>query len=126
MDIIKELISSQGGKLVEQLTQSGFSAEQADQFIPEASNSIIDAIKDKGVGAIADGSASSLMDSININGLASKLGIESGLAQNGMQSILPIVLSFLQNKSGGLSGVLSMLGGKDAGGLANMAKGFFK
>jgi len=40
MEIIKNLISEHGSSLVSTLTESGFTADQAQQFLPEAAQAI--------------------------------------------------------------------------------------
>ena len=50
MDIVKQLLADQTGPLVEKLTsQLGFSAEQAQGFVPAAVGQLIEAVKGGGI-----------------------------------------------------------------------------
>ena len=50
MDIVKQLLADQAGPLVEKLTgQLGFSAEQAQGFVPAAVTQLIEAMKGGGI-----------------------------------------------------------------------------
>lgn len=127
MDILKELISSKGAGLVSQLTGSGFSAEQAEKFLPEAGGSIMGALQGLDVKALLGSDAasqtSSLLGNIDVAGLASKLNLDSAVAKGGLEKFIPVVMGFLKDNQAA-AGVLGLLGGK-AGGLAGMAKGLF-
>jgi hypothetical protein len=128
MDFLKELISSKGAGLVSELADLGFSAEQAEKFIPEAGGSIVDAMQGLDLSALLGSGAaeqtSSLLGHIDIAGLASRLGLDTGLATGGLEKLIPVAMDFLKDNPAA-AGVLGLLGGK-AGGLAGMARGLFR
>ena len=122
MDLIKGLIADKGGELVTQLVDNaGFDTEQAEAFVPEAFNSVVDAVKG---GADAEDEGG-LLSQIDVASLASKVGIDTDAASGGLSAILPMVMSLLGDKAGGLGAVASLLGGGEgiAGKLGGLAGG---
>ncbi len=101
MDILQSIIGDKAGELVSGLVGQGFSQEQAENFLPEAGSSIVSAFKESGDNADAD----SILGNIDLSAIASKLGIDSNLVDQGMKFILPSILGQL-----GGSGVGGMLG----------------
>jgi len=127
VEILKNLISDHGSSLMSSLTESGFSADQAEKFLPEAAQGMSDAISGGGISEILSGGdegsmASALMGKMDIEGIASKAGIDSSLASNGLTALVPKVLAMLNAEGGGLS---SLLGGGGIGGVAGMAGKLF-
>jgi len=105
------------------LTESGFTADQAQQFLPEAAQGISDAISGGGIsemlsGGDEGGMVSTIMSKIDIEGIASKVGIDSSLANNGLTELIPNVLALINTEGGGLS---SLLGSGGAGGIGRIA-----
>ena len=77
MEILKNLISEHGPSLVSALTESGFSTDQAKQFLPEAAQGMSAAISSGGISKLLSGGdegniASSIMSKIDIESIASK------------------------------------------------------
>ena len=128
MDFIKELISSQGSGLVSELSSAGFSMEQAQDFIPEAGNSVLDALKGMDASSLLDADSAtqteSLLGNIDVAGLAEKFGLDSSLAQGGLEKLIPVVMGFLKENESAAS-ILGLLGNNDGGGLVGMVKRFF-
>lgn len=126
MSILNDLMSEHGPALLSSLTDSGFSAEQAQAFLPEAASSMSDALSDGGVASMLGGGdesgiASEVIGKIDIEGLAAKMGMDATMAESGLSALVPKVLSLLGSQSGGLSGLL----GGGAGGLAGLAGKLF-
>lgn len=119
MDFLKDILQEQGAELAGGLVDKlGFSNEQAQAFVPEAASSVFDVLKDKADGLDLSNLASNagpLMDGVDVDALAGKVGIDSSQVTSGLQAIIPTLLSALQQKAGGLSGLTSMLGGKELG-----------
>lgn len=115
MDFLKDLIREKGGDMVANLMQNGFNKEQAGSFVPEAGQSVMDALTGgdgfdlEDLGKLSNISA--LMGKIDLGGLAAKVGIGQGQAKSGMESILPMLLGGMQEKAGALGGLASLLGG---------------
>jgi len=135
MDIVKQLLADQAGPLVEKLTgQLGFSAEQAQGFVPAAVTQLIQVVKGGGVDLAGllggGGDPSALVDKVDAGALAQAAGVDATKAKQGLQSIAPSILEKLGESAGGAQGLLSMLGGEGAGGLlgkaSGLASGLFK
>jgi len=123
MEILKNLISEHGPGLMSTLTESGFSTDQAKQFLPEAAQGMSDAISSGGISELLSGGdegsiATTIMSKIDIESIASKVGIDSSLASNGLTALIPKVLDLINSEGGGLS---SLLGSGDAGGIGRIA-----
>jgi hypothetical protein len=105
------------------LTESGFTTDQAQQFLPEAAQGMSDAISGGGISELLSSGdtgdmASTIMGKIDIEGIASKIGIDSSLVSNGLTALVPKVLAIINNEGGGLS---SLLGSGDGGGIGDIA-----
>ena len=119
MDFLKDILKEKGTELAGGLVDKlGFSTEQAEAFVPEAAASVFDVVKEKSgeldLSNLAS-SAGSLVDGVDAGALAEKVGIDSSQVTSGLGAIVPILLSALQAKAGGLSGLTSMLGGEGLG-----------
>ena len=130
MEILKNLISEHGASLMSTLTDSGFTADQAQQFLPEAAQGMSDAISDGGISELLSGGdeggmASTIMSKIDIEGIASKVGIDSSLASNGLTALIPKVLAMMNAEGGGLSSLLSGGGGGIIGRVTGMVGKLF-
>ncbi len=51
--------------------------------------------------------------------LVGETGVDEGKARGGLEALIPVVLSLLQDKAGGAEGLLGMLGGGKEGGAPN-------
>ncbi|MDH3638235.1 MAG: hypothetical protein OES09_07190 [Gammaproteobacteria bacterium] len=130
MEILKNLVNEHGSSLMSALTESGFTADQAQQFLPEAAQGMSDAISGGGISELLSGSdeggmASTIMSKIDIESIASKVGIDSSLASNGLTALIPKILAMLNTEGGGLSSLLGGGGGGGIGGVAGMAGKMF-
>ena len=77
----------------------------------------------RGLGA---GGIQSLLPRIDLGSLASESGVEASKASSGLQAMLLLLLSALQDKAGGTEGILSLLGGgSEAGALGGLAGKLF-
>ncbi len=134
MDIVKQLLAEQTGPLVEKLTsQLGFSADQAQSFVPAAVAQVIEVLKGGKLdlaSLLGGADPSALIDRVDAGALARAAGVEPAQATTGLGAIAPAILEALQKQGGGAEGLLSMLGGEGAGGLlgkaSGLAAGFFK
>jgi len=123
MEILKNLISEHGSTLISTLSESGFTADQAQQFLPEAVQGISDAIDGGGISELlggddAAGIASTILSKIDAESIASKVGIDSSLVSNGLTAVIPKILALINPEGGGLS---SLLGSEGAGGIGRIA-----
>lgn len=128
MDLIKELISSKGAGLLNELTGSGFSAQQAQKFLPQAAQSVFGAMQGLHVPSLLAADAptqtSSLLDNVDIPGLASRVGIDVGLTRGGLEKVIPVATGFLKENSGAAA-LLGLLGGGGGSRLGGLTKNLF-
>lgn len=126
MEILENLISEHGSKLMSVLTESGFSPDQAEAFLPSAAQGISDAIGGEGFADLLGGdpgsATSAIASKIDIDGIASGAGIDPSLATEGLAALIPKVLEMLSAEGGSVS---SLLGNGGIGGLAGMAGKLF-
>ncbi len=129
MDIIKDIIGENGTEILSALTENGFDSAQANNFLGEAGSSIMSALSSGNVSLDDNDTtqnAESIIGNINIAELASKVGINSDLATNGLNSIVPVILKLAQEKFGGIQGVMGMLSNSgEAMGMLGKVKSFF-
>lgn len=128
MDLINKFISENSGDLIGKLTSSGFDLDQAKQFLPEAASGLTEAAgkldMNELMSGISSGDTSKLMSMVNIEAMASKLGMDASMVTTGLSSLLPSIVSAFTS-GGGLGGAVSALSGGSAGGLLNSVKGLF-
>lgn len=130
MELLKNLISEHGPSLISTLTESGFTADQAQQFLPEATQGISDAISGGGISELLSGGdeggmAAAIMSKIDIESIASKVGINSSLTSDGLTALIPQILAMLNTEGGGLASLLDSQGGGVIGRIAGMAGKLF-
>ena len=116
---IQQLITQLAPTLLAKLQETGFSTDQAEQFLPEAGESIAGNVGAGDLVSLLAGGdpVAAILEKVDIGALASKLGIDSGLATQGLQSILPQLVEGLKSEGGGgLLGSAAKLGGKLFGG----------
>ena len=120
MDFLKNAIGGgQAGDLLSTLTQSGFSADQAKAFIPAASESVMQAASGLDLSGGESGDiVNSLLQNVDIQGLASKVGLDANMVTTGLTALLPQLVEMLKGDglssllSGGAGGLLGRLVGK--------------
>ena len=119
MDILKDIIGDKGAEMIGALTSQGFNTDNAQNFISQSGNSIMSALNSGNVdldqGDIQQ-KTQSIIGNIDIASLASKVGITSDMAQKGLGTVVPIIMSAVQDKLGDASGLMALLGDSDAGG----------
>ncbi len=92
MNSVQSIIGDKtAGLLISGLIGRGFSEEQAQRFLPEASSKII-AVFDKNDG-ITD--ANTILDSMDLAAIAFTVGVDNKLIQSGMNYLLPNIFSQL-------------------------------
>ena len=110
MDFIKDLISSHSSDFLSALTESGFSHEQAEEFLPEAGQSVTEAVKTTGLTDLLGGDAStvvsSILENIDISSLAERLGMDETMVDNGITALITKFLDIAKDEGGGLSSLL--------------------
>ena len=119
--MLEALLKEHGGELLSSLTGGGgLDATQAEGFLPPALGGIGEALSGGGLdlGELlggGSGAVAALLSKLDIGAIAQAAGLDSGQAQNALQSLVPVVISLLGDKAGGAEGLLSMLGGGKGG-----------
>lgn len=134
MGIVDEILSNNGGQLAAALTKkAGFSAGEAQRFLPLGIGRVVEVVKAGGadVGTLlSGGGAASLLARVDAGSLASASGIEAAKATSGLQALLPLLLSALRDKAGSAEGIAALLGGGSGAGatgaVGNLAGKLFK
>ena len=128
MDFLKDLINSHSSDFLSVLTESGFSSEQAEDFLPEAGQSVTEAVKTTDLTDLLGGDASSVMSSvlehIDISSLAERLGMDETMVDTGITALITKFLEITKDEGGGLSSLLAGVG--QEGLLGNVGKVFGK
>jgi len=128
MDLVQQFLDADLGHVVSELTNAGFSNDQANRFILEAITSFIDALHSSDLSSLlnADGRErlSTLLISVDATGLAERLDIGSDMACAGLSTIMPRFLRFVKDTDG-LGSLVSMLAKGGTGNLANLAGELF-
>lgn len=122
MDLLNDFLKTKGPELTQLLTgKLGFSATQAQGFLPPAAQKIFDLVKSGGVDVnkLLGGDVSQLLSKLDVAALGQAVGVDAAKAGSGVQAIVDAALKMLKDK-GGLSGLLGDKGGAlgQAAGLA--------
>jgi hypothetical protein len=114
MDLIEELLGSKGAGLLNELTDRGFTAEQAQKFLPQAGQYVLGAMRASHLPSLLTAdvgtAASSLLDTMDIAGLAARVGLDVGVTRGGLERLIPVALGFLKGNSRAAA-LLGLLGG---------------
>ena len=121
MDLIQNFMDKESGSIISELISQGFSAEQANRFLPEALATLMQGLKgadfaDLFGSANSDG-LTSLSDSVDFAALSARTGVDSSNAETGLKALIPCLIAFLKDNRG-LPGLL----GEQAGGLTSVFK----
>jgi hypothetical protein len=122
--VLDQLLKEHGGELLAAMTQGGgLEASQAESLLPPALGQMTDLLQGGGNGLdLGDllgggqGAVEALIGKLDVAGLARAAGLDESQTQSGLTSLIPVVLSLLGDKSGGVEGLLSMLGGEGSSG----------
>jgi hypothetical protein len=125
MDFVKQVLSDKGGEFIRQLTgQLGFSAEQAESFVPAAIQKVLGLAQSGNLdvaGLLGGLNLAEVISKVDTQGLASTAGIDQATATRGLESLLPGLVSALKEKAGDAGSLMSLLGEEGAGGLVGAA-----
>ncbi len=123
MDIVKTLLGDQAPALLGQLQQLGFSSDKAQNLLSETVQQVASVAQEPGAenaeeaGMATLGNAESLLEKLDISGLASKLDMDSGTVENALKMIMPSLVGALSQ-----GGALAQLTQHAKGGLFSAAK----
>lgn len=131
-ELFNDLISNHHADLIDTLVNSGFSPDQANQFLPVAGQGIVDAFGDAQelvglVGADTETVVSSVQAKIDTASIASKAGLDESMVNSGYAVLVPKVLELAKAESGGVFAFLTGEAGENLlGGFNDMMKKFWK
>jgi len=99
MDILQSVIGNRAaGLLISGLMGRGFNEEQAETFLPLAGNSVISAFRSNAGSKDTD----SILEGIDIRAIASRTGLDNKLVSDGMQYVIPNLLSQMDEEDLGI------------------------
>jgi hypothetical protein len=123
MSVVDEILGDKGSELTSALLGVGLNSDEASSFLPPAAGKVLELI----TGGDLD--VFSLLSKIDRGSLAAESGVSADKVSSGLQALVPVLLSVLQDKAGGVEGILSLLGGGDKvsspGALGRLAGKFF-
>jgi hypothetical protein len=94
MDLIKHVFDENRRAFTQKLKAEAYSVDHARGFLPEAASGILDSTENAGIASkisdlLSDDSANAF-SSVNVNGIAGKLGISSAQVTSGPGVIAPL------------------------------------
>ncbi|HBF08078.1 MAG TPA: hypothetical protein DHW71_01910 [Gammaproteobacteria bacterium] len=107
------------------MNQSGFSQKEADDFVPAAAKDFLGTFQEKKDEVNLNNlqaTAVKLLESFDVDSLATKVGIPADQARAGIAAILPILISLAEQHKDKLEMLNSFMGSS----LGGMLGGFFK
>lgn len=119
MDIVERIMEQRGAAFLEALVGgTELSADEAERFLPEAGASVGRAMTEQAakldpLDLTSLDNIGTLLRGIDISGLAARTGTSVPQAVDGLNTLLPMTLSFLQEHAGFADGLLGLLGGAE-------------
>lgn len=128
--MIESLLKQHSETLIAAVTQgSQLDAGQAEQLVPPAitglqetlSSGDLDLSSLLGGGGldisslVSGGALGEILGKLDIGHIASQAGLGEGEARDGLASLIPVAVSLLGERAGGLQGLVGLLGGDSAG-----------
>lgn len=130
MDILNDLLTNHSSELVNSLSESGFSVEQAQEFLPEAGQGVKDALSAGDLvsllGSDTNGIVTTLLEKVDTLAIAERLGLDETMVNKGLEVLIPKAMEIFKEEGGGLS---ALLGSGEAGlfgGISKLGSKFFK
>lgn len=122
MDILNDLLANHSSELTHSLSESGFSAEQAQEFLPEAGQGVKDALSTSDMvallGSDTDSIVTTLLEKVDTTTIAERAGLNEAMVNHGLEILIPKAIEIFKKESGGLSSLL--------GGISKFGGNFFK
>ncbi len=107
-DLIKKIASEKSGEWIAMLTSKlGFTGDQASGFIPAAISRIQGLFTSGGLDISKGVDVKSIMSKLNPAEIGKEVGVDADKATKALEGVVPDMLSTLEEKSGGLSSLLS-------------------
>ena len=123
MDILNDLLTKHSSELIDSLSKSGFSVEQAQEFLPEAEQGVKDALSTGDIvsmlGSDTDSIVATLLEKVDTTAIAERVNMDEAMVNHGLRVVIPKVLEIFKAEGVGLS---AFLGGGEGGLLGGIAK----
>ncbi len=127
MDIIQSVLTDKAGDLLGALKgDAGYTAEQANAFLPEAGNAVGEAMKTVApkldmTDLASTPNVGAILGAVDVSGLARRSGVSAEQGTAGLNALIPMVLGFIGQKGLDAGSLLSLLGiGDDSGALGGL------
>lgn len=121
----QELLQQHAGELIAAVQGgSQLDANEAERLVPPAVDGIGSALQGGGLDLSSllgggSGAVGALLGQLDVGRIAAAAGLDEGKAREGLQALIPVVMSLLGDKAGGAEGLLSLLGGEGESGGAS-------
>jgi hypothetical protein len=131
-ELFNDLISNHHADLIDTLVNSGFSLDQANRFLPEAGQGIVEAFGDARdlvelVRVDTETAVSSVQSKVDTPSIASKAGVDESMVNKGYAVLIPKVLELAKAENGGVLAFLAGEAGENLwGGFNDMMKKLWK
>ena len=126
MNFIQKFFGVNGIALSERLQDSGFTAEQAREFLPEAASGILNAYQHKEIeliiSALEMDKPTKLLNTVNVNTIANNIGMSSDQVTAGFEVLAPVMSKAFIKYSGGIVGAAASIAWGSTGDFLNLTK----
>ena len=126
MNFIQKFFGANGSVLSERLQDSGFTAEQAGKFLPEAASGILNAYQHKEIeliiSALEMDKPTKLLDTVNVNTIANNIDMSSDQITAGFEVLAPVMSKAFKKYSGGIVGAAASIAWGTTGDFLNLVK----
>lgn len=128
MDFIKECFEDRDGTFTEKLKGVGFTADQAQQFLPEMASGISCFIQntgtDKIIKILLSDDPSQLLSALNVDVIGKNMSMNSAQVTLGIEAIAPVISQVFSQKSNQLVEAAASLAWTSPGELSSSVKNF--
>ena len=126
MNFIHKFFGVNSSVLSERLQDSGFTAEQASKFLPEAASSILNAYQHKEIeliiSALEMDRPTKLLNTVNVNAIANNIGMSSEQVTAGFEVLAPVMSKAFIKHSGGIVGAAASIAWGSTSDFLNLVK----
>lgn len=113
MNFIDQFFGTNSNVLSERLQASGYSAEQANNFLAEAASGILKAYQHKEIeliiSALEMDDPEKLLSAVNLNAIANNIDMTADQTRAGFEVIAPVMAMTFKNYSGGIVGAAASI-----------------
>ena len=129
MNIVSKIFEEHNGSFANKLLESGFTVNQAQNFLPEAARSLSilfhkSDVTDVIISALS-GDHKQLLNSLNITNLANRSGLDTEQTRSGVEILLPEISDKISQYQGGISSLVPSINQSTDSSIFSKAKSFF-